>query len=306
MKKRTLLFLTVGVLLVGVVLLSMLPARTDIGDREDGIQKKLAAMQREIKARGWTFEVGDNEALQYDLNQICGFNPALKMDNSIPEYTIDSRDGKLALPMALPSSYTGYYTSIKNQGSCGSCWAFGCVGNFEGVIKKRKGVTVNLSEQYLLSCNPYGYGCNGGYFDANNMLTSKGCYYESCFPYVGYKATCKTSCSFPYRATGWAYVGSSSSVPTTTAIKTAIYNYGTVAAAVAADYYFQAYRSGVFGTTTSTSVNHAIILCGWNDSYGAWYLKNSWGTSWGLSGFMWIKYGVNRVGYGANYIRGVY
>jgi cathepsin L len=50
-----------------------------------------------------------------------------------------------------------------------------------------------------------------------------------------------------------------------------------------------------------SSINHAVILCGWDDAKGAWLLKNSWGTGWGENGFMWIKYGCNKVGYGACY-----
>jgi C1A family cysteine protease len=100
-------------------------------------------------------------------------------------------------------------------------------------------------------------------------------------------------------------VGSSSSVPAVSAIKQKIYDYGSVAAAVYADSYFMAYTSGCFSRNASGSPNHAIILVGWDDSRcttGAWRLKNNWGTGWGESGFMWIKYGVQKVGYAANYV----
>ncbi|MGE5342683.1 MAG: C1 family peptidase, partial [Candidatus Omnitrophota bacterium] len=75
-----------------------------------------------------------------------------------------------------------------------------------------------------------------------------------------------------------------------------------VAAAVYANSTFQAYTSGCFSGTASGTVNHAIVLCGWDTTActtGAWKLKNSWGTGWGVSGYMWIKYGSQQVGYKA-------
>ena len=91
-------------------------------------------------------------------------------------------------------------------------------------------------------------------------------------------------------------------MPSVDAIKNAIYTYGCVAAAVYVNSYFQAYKSGTFTGCQNGTVNHAIVLCGWDDAKGAWLLKNSWGTGWGQQGFMWIKYGCNRVGHGACYV----
>jgi len=312
MKKRFTKWLVILSVAAVFCLLSFLPAWQEKQEvatpeecQEERVKAELERMRREIREKGFTFEVGDNPAMQYHLDHLCGFRPELRPNDDAQEFTIEHSGGggggSFEIEAALPSKYTGYYTPVKNQGSCGSCWAFSCVGSFEGIIKKYTGTTANLSEQYLLSCNTYGYGCNGGYFAAQNMHVNPGADYESCFPYVGYKAACKTSCSHPYRLTAWYYVGSSSGVPSVSAIKTAIYNYGSVSAAVAADSYFQGYRSGVFNSCYSSSVNHAIVLCGWDDSLGAWLLKNSWGTGWGQSGLMWIKYSCNRVGYGANY-----
>jgi len=100
----------------------------------------------------------------------------------------------------------------------------------------------------------------------------------------------------------WYYVGPSSGVASTDDIKNAMYNYGPIAAAVYVDSYFQAYDDGIFYETYSgSSVNHAIVLVGWNDSGGYWILRNSWASSWGESGYMRIAYGANNVGYAAAY-----
>jgi cathepsin L len=116
------------------------------------------------------------------------------------------------------------------------------------------------------------------------------------------------ACSVPARATytpvlKWGYVGSSQGTPSVTAIKTAIYKYGGVSACVYADQYFQGYTGGVFTSTDRWSqCNHAILLVGWDDTKGAWLLKNSWSPSWGIDGFMWIKYSANSVGYAAVWV----
>jgi len=89
-------------------------------------------------------------------------------------------------------------------------------------------------------------------------------------------------------------------IPTVDQIKQAIYTYGSVSAYIYADKFFQAYKSGVFNNSKRYKwTNHAIQLVGWDDTKQAWLLKNSWGTSWGINGFMWIKYGSCRVGEGA-------
>jgi len=268
--------------------------------------QRLAEMRYVIEKEGDQFTVGHTSATQYDLEQLCTLNPELADPNDdLQEYGEFNDPGlQIDYTMALPTSYTGYYTSVKNQGNCGSCWAFAIVGVLEGELKKSTGTTYNYSEEYLLDCNHYGYSCSGGYFSAHNDHKSPyGARNESCYPYVGSKGTCySSSCSIVRQISSWYYISGSSSIPTTTNIKNYIYSKGIVAAAVYADSYFQAYSGGTFTRNASGSPNHAICLVGWDDSRGAWRLKNSWGTGWGESGMMWIKYGVQKVGYAANYV----
>jgi hypothetical protein len=309
MKKKTWLF---G-LLVLVVCLVFVQAKTtkdedaiqrDI-DRAEQASLKIEEMRSVLAAEGHTFTIGHNPAMQYKLDQLCNFNPELAGPEDILHEGGEDIEG-ISYVQALPTSYTGYYTSVKNQGSCGSCWAFSICGVFEGRLLKAGQGSLNLSEQYLLDCNHYGYSCSGGYFSAHNDHKSPyGARSESCYPYVGYKKTCNTACAYYKRITSWYYVGTSSSVPATSSIKQAIYDRGSVAAAIYADSYIQAYTGGCFTRNASGTPNHAIVLVGWNDGNctgGAWRLKNSWGTGWGESGFMWIKYGYQKVGYAANYV----
>ena len=203
-------------------------------------------------------------------------------------------------------------TPIKAQGSCGSCWTFGTVGALECSIRIQDGVTRNLAEQYLLSCNTDGWGCNGGWFAHSYHIWKKppgelyaGAVYENDFPYWGYEVACNPPHTHHEKITSWSYVVSTKVRPAVADIKRAIYDYGPVAASVCVGWRFNNYSGGVFTTNECQDVNHAVVLVGWDDSQGTngiWYLRNSWGTYWGENGYMRIAYGVCNVGYAANYI----
>jgi C1A family cysteine protease len=270
-----------------------------LGDEQ--ISQRLREMRAEIEEMGYSFTVGPNPAVQYDLNQLCSFNPHLPLDGL---YTVQLEDPTDTT--TLPSSYIGYFTSIKNQGAAGIGWAIVCNGEFESVIKKQDAVNVDLSEQYLVSCNPYGWGCDGGSW-MYDLFVNPGAVLESCFPFTGCYIPCSHNCPYPYVAQGWAFVNPSVAVPSVTEIKQAIYTYGAVGAAVYVNQFFQYYTAGVFDRCQKKAKypNHMVQLVGWDDNkgqQGAWLLKNSWGTAWGENGFMWIAYGCNLVGYEANYV----
>ncbi len=272
-------------------------------ERRARLAGTIEEMRAEIRANGWTFEVGPNEAMQYPLEQLCSFRPGLKP--AVTSAFEPGEDGGQCFA-TLPSAYTGIWSPVKNQASCGSCWAFSTIAGLEAAIIKKTGVTTDLSEQHLVSCNPWGWGCNGGFFAFDMIVPSMGYYPgampETCFPYTALDSACSYCASPTWSPVlQWGYVGASNSVPTIDAIKNAIYTYGSVSAGIYVDRYFQAYTGGVLTSCKKkvNSINHAIILCGWDDAKGAWLLKNSWGTTWGEQGMMWIKYGCNGVGYGA-------
>ncbi len=234
------------------------------------------------------------------------FRPApLAADNSVA--------GKPPPPPDLPTAFNwcdqGGCTAIRDQGNCGSCWAFGTVGPLESNILIKDGQSKDLSEQYLVSCNTDGWGCSGGWW-AHDYHEFKippgepdaGAVYESDFRYVAADVPCNPPHPHHEKILDWRFVKSSSSVPKVKDIKDAIYNYGPVAVAVCVNSAFQAYDGGIFIGPSCTSMNHAVVLVGWDDDQGVWYLRNSWGKNWGESGYMRIAYGVSKVGYSANYI----
>jgi C1A family cysteine protease/predicted secreted protein len=215
---------------------------------------------------------------------------------------------------ALPSAYNacppGGCTPVRDQGNCGSCWAFGTVGSLEQAILIQDGASKDLSEQYLVSCNTDGWGCSGGFW-AHDYHEWKvppgepgpGAVYESDFPYTATDAPCGGPYTHHETIADWVYIGNDRSVPSTDAIKQAILDHGPVSAAVCVNTAFQLYTGGVFNPSGwCLSINHAIVLVGWDDNLGAWRLRNSWGPDWGEDGYMWIAYGKNYVGYSANYV----
>ena len=202
---------------------------------------------------------------------------------------------------ALPAAFSWFdkqmMTPVKNQGSCGSCWAFASCGVFESMIKAHDNVTRDLSEQWLINCTS-GSNCSDGWFPVN--MFEQGAVYEADVPYKGKDGTCASSYTRHEKSTSSKEIAE---IPTTDQIKTAIYTYGPVWVGVNAGSNFSSYSSGVFSKTDAGECNHAVVLCGWDDATGVWVLRNSWGTSWGEnSGYMRIKYGTSKIGTKATYI----
>ena len=278
---------------------------------------RIEALRQEVRAEGGTYEVGYSTAMDIPLEHLTG----LKVPPGWNKSDAPSVPMLGASVQTLPSSYDwralNGVTPIKNQGSCGDCWAFSTVGPLESQILLQNGTQngqpVVLSEQYLLSCNVSGWSCNGGWFahdyhmdESGQDNNGPGAVLASADPYTGTNSKCSATYNHPYRLSSWAYVASEEAVPSTTAIKQAIYTYGPISVGVYAGPKFQAYSSGIFNTNENGTINHAVVLVGWNDNLpagpGYWILRNSWGTTWGQSGYMYIAYGINQVGYAANFI----
>jgi C1A family cysteine protease len=203
-------------------------------------------------------------------------------------------------PSASAFSWRDQLGEARNQRSCGSCWAFATIGVVEGMQHVVNGQSLDLSEQAMVNCAPpvEGYGnCNGNYLhSAFGFLEASSVPLETSSPYQAKVGTCDNASKGSYGLKNWGFVGSSYTTPTVTEIKQALIAHGPVAASVRVTEAFQGYSGGVFDENDSGSTNHAIMLVGWDDTRGAWHLRNSWGTNWGEDGYMWIKYGSNSVG----------
>ncbi len=266
------------------------------------LQAELDSMREDIKANGYTFQVGVNPAMQYKLEDLCSLRTDLPYPDSHRVPSISQLPMDMPTAESLPAAYTGYATTPKNQGACGSCWAFAAIGLLESMILKNDGIEVDLAEQHMVNCNPFNWGCGGGFWP-NDMLVDTGAVYESCYPYTATDAPCVPGCPIAYTIQSWGFVTADWVVPSVEEIKQAIYTYGALQVGVYADRVMQAYVSGVINKCKRNVnyTNHAVMLVGWDDAKGAWLMKNSWGTGWGENGYCWITYNCNRIGEGANY-----
>lgn len=269
----------------------------------------IAALQEQARQEGWTFTVGENPATKYSLEELCGLK---EPENWWATARFDPCRPKVDLPVAFDWRDSAGCTPVKNQAGCGSCWAFGTVGPLECNIKIKDGETVDLSEQWLVSCNRDGWSCGGGWFAHSyhewktDYCDSTGAVMEADFPYVAWDAPCDCPYPHPYRIESWAYIGDANSVPSVASMKQAIIDYGPISVAVYANSAMQAYTGGIFDGCGGGTINHAVVLVGWDDNQGTngvWIMRNSWGQGWGEDGgYMRIPYGCSSIGYAACYI----
>ena len=176
----------------------------------------------------------------------------------------------------------GAVTPVKNQGQCGSCWAFSATGGLEGLSKIAYGELQSFSESQLVDCSAkYGnHGCNGGLMDnAFKFVRDNGIVHEDEYPYVAKVNTCK-------KATGDFKISGFTDVKACTGLASAIQERPISVAVDATNW--SPYKSGVF-SNCGTRLNHGVTLVGTSD--GSWWVKNSWGPSWGEKGHIRVKSG---------------
>ena len=262
-------------------------------------QADIEALKAEGRAKGWTFKIGHNSATDRSLDELCGL--IIPPDWEPPQVRGASATPRDELQGFFDWRVLRGTTLMKDQGACGSCWAFSAIGPIESAILIKEGVEVDLSEQWLMSCTDAG-SCGGGWHEyALNMslCSIEGAVLEQDFPYTAADVPCGGPYVYPYCIDDYVYVGDESlaDVPY---LKQAIFDYGPISVAVAADPAFQAYLGGVFNAHNPGWTNHAVGLVGWDDNQGengVWIMRNSWGPDWGEYGYMRIEYGCSSIGY---------
>lgn len=204
----------------------------------------------------------------------------------------------------------GAVSPVKDQGDCGSCFIFASTGALEASWFLQNNQRVSLSEQQALDCAKAGQ-CSGGWHGAVlNFFKTPGITGDTEVKYVGHPNNTCLSTAHPYSAVNWNYVDKNGATASPAAIKEAICTHGPVVSAVFATDDFKRYTGGVFNEFAegdgSSSVNHDVLIVGWDDSKDAWLIKNSWGEqSWGEQGYMWLRYRSNYIGFGAAWVDAV-
>ncbi|ETO07842.1 cathepsin l [Reticulomyxa filosa] len=204
----------------------------------------------------------------------------------------------------------GVVTPVKNQGNCGSCWAFSATGSMECDYAIKTGILTSLSEQQLVDCSgSFGnYGCSGGwyYYAWQYAEQAGGLCTETEYPYTGVDGTCNTnSCKTKYNLPS-AFTDITAEDPSalevaasegcvSVAIEVILQNFclrtNKNKIKIKADQFaFQYYSSGILNGTCGTNIDHAVLVVGYGTLNGQdyWKVKNSWGTSWGEQGYVLI------------------
>jgi C1A family cysteine protease len=260
----------------------------------------LEEIRRGIKEKGYNFTVG--ETWVYNLTP----EERKKMFRPI-SFTIDESRLKKSSPLENPPSSFDWrdsdvVTPVKEQTPCNTCWAFAAIAEIESKILINEGISFDFSEQNLVSCDFYASSgklesCSqgGSPFRSTNFFTQRGPSLESCAPYQEEDGVpCDDTCDIIKNIDGWQLIANDID-----SIKTVLYRYGPLETAMDASApEFGAYTGGVF-ESYGLIINHVVLIVGWDDSLGrngAWIVKNSWGTDWGMDGYFYIAYGASKIG----------
>ncbi|XP_030043738.1 cathepsin K isoform X2 [Microcaecilia unicolor] len=202
----------------------------------------------------------------------------------------DPDDREYNAPDSIDYRKKGYVTPVRNQGSCGSCWAFSSVGALEGQLKKKTGKLVNLSPQNLVDCVTKNDGCGGGYMTNafEYVAENRGIDSEDAYPYVGEDQDCQYNpVGKAAKCKGYKEIKLGSEK----ALKSAVAKVGPIAVGIDASLpSFQSYSKGVYydPECSEEDINHAVLVVGYGVQKGKkyWIVKNSWGEDWGNKGYI--------------------
>jgi len=242
-----------------------------------------------------TFTLGVNQFADLTSDEFVktynGFRP--EMFKGLPKANLKSVGDE---PDSMDWRDQGYVTPVKNQGQCGSCWAFSAVATMEGAWMKKSGSLVSLSEQQLMDCDTEDLACNGGLplNAVNYVIQQGGIDTEASYPYAGRK---HSSCQYDEANKAASMTQVVQVEQSEDDLKTATATVGPISVGIDASHFsFQLYSGGVYHSMfcSSTRLDHGVAVVGYGSEGGKdyWLVKNSWGGSWGEHGY--IKMSRNR------------
>jgi cathepsin L len=252
------------------------------------------AFVEEFNTRNVGFTVGMNKFADLTVEEFNKNFKGLKNKlRTVPE-TVPEVDTN-GLPASVDWRTRGIVTGIKNQGQCGSCWSFSTTGSMEGAHALKTGTLVGLSEQNLVDCSQAegNQGCDGGLMDDafQYIINNNGIDTEASYPYTAEDGYCQYNA-----ANCGSILGSFQDVTSGSeaALQVAVATIGPVSVAIDASHNsFQLYSGGVYyaPNCSPTQLDHGVLAVGYGSSSGAdyWIVKNSWGSDWGMNGYIWMS-----------------
>jgi C1A family cysteine protease len=222
-----------------------------------------------------------------------GYTMSKKLSSTVSEVP-----SAVALPDAVDWRAKNAVGPVKNQGQCGGCWSFSTTGAIEGAWAIATGQLLSLSEQQLIDCSAAqgNKGCNGGDMDQafNYVIKHKGICAEDAYPFVAKQGTCR-KCTSVAHVSGFKDVTPNSE----DALQAAAAQQPVSIAIEADQHVFQFYSTGVLDSADcGTNLDHAVLLAGYGSDGGKdfWLVKNSWGPTWGMAGYIQIVRNVGPSG----------
>jgi len=262
--------------------------------RAEQFKMNLAAIEEHNSQNGQTSTVGINFMADWTTAEKKKLNGYKAPSNSTQENVeiLSTSD----LPASVDWRTKGAVTPVKNQGQCGSCWAFSTTGSVEGAEFLKTGNLQSFSEQQLVDCSgSYGnMGCNGGLMDnAFKYIESKNIELESDYGYTARQGKCSYDKS---KAVGTVKGYKDVQQGSADQLKAAVAQQPVSVAIEADQSVFQSYTSGVITKGCGSQLDHGVLAVGYGSDNGQDYfiVKNSWGPSWGDQGF--VKIAPNQCG----------
>jgi len=216
---------------------------------------------------------------------------------TLPEAPVADKIEGVTLPVSFDWRDKNAVTAVKNQGQCGSCWAFSATETVESFHFLAGNSIPVLGPQQIVDCDTTCYGCDGGwtYLAFQYLISAGGQDTEAAYPYTGETDNCAFKpAAVAAKISKWGYVTQNEDE---TAMATFLVASGPLSVCVDASSW-QFYNGGVIGQSCGDSIDHCVQATGFSTQSGtpAWNVRNSWGTDWGLQGYLYVERGYDVCG----------